>query len=525
MITIAALYLFQHYTDSTSASAYDTMTTLKSVSLAYIAFGIITFLLQSLFGFYVGLFISAWALTILLMLGAQVWLKYWQSMPLSVMAMPQLVEPEQANAVEPPKIEKKVEKVLVIGGGGYIGSALVKRMLENGYKVRLLDLMQFGTEPIEDLLDNPNLEIHVADFRSVDAVLRAMRGIDAVVHLGGLVGDPACAYDEELTIDINLLATRMVAEVAKSVGVERFIFASTCSVYGAGDEMLNEHSELNPVSLYARTKIASEQMLRQLSDADFTPIILRFGTIYGLSGRTRFDLVINLLTAKGLIDGEITVFGGTQWRPFVHVQDAALGVFRALEAPLVLVGNETFNIGSNGQNYTIQQVGEIIHKMIPTAKLLNLGADSDPRNYRVDFSKARNVLGLIPEWTVEKGVSQVIKAFQDGKIDNYKDIKYSNVRFLKEVGMRYFSGEIVSNLNGHALETAPKQQIGTKTIKLDYDYDMPFVIPVNGNNHAAPNQLKQHAIQDNEKDYVIELIGAIANTSSVNGSNGAISNV
>ncbi len=223
--------------------------------------------------------------------------------------------------------------VLVIGGGGYIGSALLPKLLDSGYHVRLLDLLLFGTEPIADVLDHPNLEIVQADFRQVDEVVAAVRGMDTLIHLGAIVGDPACALDEELTIEVNLMATRMIAEVAKGSGVKRFIFASTCSVYGASDEILDERSALNPVSLYARSKIASEKVLRKMADDRFAPVILRFGTIYGLSGRTRFDLVVNLLAAKALIDKQITVFDGDQWRPFVHVDDAAQAVFKVLEAP------------------------------------------------------------------------------------------------------------------------------------------------------------------------------------------------
>src|SRR5690606_17258118 len=153
-----------------------------------------------------------------------------------------------------------------------------------GYRVRLLDLLLFGEEPIREVISHPNLEIIRADFRQVDKIVQAMRGVHAVIHLGGLVGDPACSVDEELTVDINLTATRVVAEVARGEGVQRFIFASTCSVYGAGEDVLDEDSELNPVSLYARTKLASERVLQSMAGPDFAPVILRFGTIYGLSG-------------------------------------------------------------------------------------------------------------------------------------------------------------------------------------------------------------------------------------------------
>jgi nucleoside-diphosphate-sugar epimerase len=262
-----------------------------------------------------------------------------------------------------------------------------------------------------------------------------MRDIDAVIHLGAIVGDPACALDEDLTIEVNLMATRMIAEVAKGFDVHRFIFASTCSVYGAGNEILDERSALNPVSLYAQSKIASEKVLSSMASTTFSPTMLRFGTIYGLSGRTRFDLVVNLLTAKALVDGEITVYGGSQWRPFVHVDDAALAVFEVLEAPIPLVSNQVFNVGSNEQNYTIAQVGELIHDIVPAAKLLNMGSDTDLRNYRVSFDKICRELGFKPQWTVEQGVAQVVEAIESGAVKDYRHAKYSNVKFLNEEGL------------------------------------------------------------------------------------------
>lgn len=324
--------------------------------------------------------------------------------------------------------------MLVIGGAGYIGSALLPKLLDKGYSVTLLDLLLYGTEPIRSVLDDPRLKVLQADFRQVDRVVEATRDVDAVIHMGGIVGDPACALDENLTTEINLMATRMIAEVAKGSGVERFIFTSTCSVYGASDQKLDERSLLNPVSLYARSKIASERVLQKMADDHFAPVILRFGTIYGLSGRTRFDLVVNLLTAKAVVDRQITLFGGEQWRPFIHVDDAALAILLSLESPLPLVRNQILNVGSNEQNYTIRQIGEIIHNLVPSAEIVEMQSNFDPRNYWVDFSKIKNVLGFVPQWTVERGARQVMEALQSGAVGDYQDAKYSNVKFLTEAG-------------------------------------------------------------------------------------------
>ena len=164
----------------------------------------------------------------------------------------------------------------------------------------------------------------------------------------------------------------------------------------------------------------------------FQPTILRFSTIYGLSGRTRFDLVVNLLTAKAKLEGKITVFGGDQWRPFVHVDDAALAVATVLEAPEEIVGSQIFNVGSNDQNYTIEQIGEMVHESVFSAELLINSADSDKRNYRVNFNKIRNQLGFTPNWTVRQGIQQVLDAIANGDISDYADSRYSNVKFLSE---------------------------------------------------------------------------------------------
>jgi len=328
--------------------------------------------------------------------------------------------------------ESKGKQILVIGGAGYIGSALLPKLLDRGHHIRLLDLFLFGKEPIVNVLGHPNLQIVHADFRHVDKIVQAMNGMDEVIHLGAIVGDPACSIDQELTVEVNLMAVRMIAEVAKCCRIRRFCFASTCSVYGASDEMLDERSDLNPLSLYARSKLASEKVLMQMADDNFSPVILRFGTVYGLSGRTRFDLVINLLTAKAIKEGKITLFGGGQWRPFLHVDDAALALLKAIEAPTDLIHSQVFNVGSNGQNYQLGDAARIIQGCVPRAEVVDMGADSDFRNYRVDFTKIKRMLSFTPEWSLERGIKQVIAAFERGEVEDYRSSMYSNVKFLVE---------------------------------------------------------------------------------------------
>lgn len=403
---------------------------LQAVSLAYLIFGALTYLSQGIFFDFLkgylnmprGTLMVSWALSSVFLVSARAWNSLWK-----VVARPERAPGETGTP--------SVRRVLVIGGAGYIGSALIPRLLKEGYYVRVLDMLIYGQEPISQWLNDPHLEVMPADFRQVDRVVNAMQEVDSVIHLGAIVGDPACALDEGLTTEINLMATRMIAEVAKGCGVRHFIFASTCSVYGSSEQALDEHSPLKPVSLYARSKVASEKVLLQMADDNFAPVILRFSTVYGLSGRYRFDLVINLLTAKALLDSEITIFGGNQWRSFVHVDDAARSIMHVLAAPLETVRAQIFNVGADEQNYTIRQIGEMIHSYVPTAHIVNKGDEIDPCNYRVNFGKIRKLLGFDPEWTVEQGIEQVIAAVKSGQVKDYKEPQYSNIKFLTLEGI------------------------------------------------------------------------------------------
>ena len=432
---------------------YKVLVVVQASSLAFIIYGFITYLAQSNFleintsilNFPRWALIMTWALSTAMLVAARAWSVLWK-----IVVKSESTRSKQLNN------EEEIKNVLVIGGAGYIGSALLPGLLDAGYRVRLLDLLLYGTDPIKEWLDHPRLEITQADFRAVEKVVQAMRDMDAVIHLGGLVGDSACAVDERLTLDINLMATRMIAEVAKGSGIRHFIFASTCSVYGASDEKLDEHSELRPVSLYARSKIGSEKELLKLADDRFAPVILRFSTIYGLSGRPRFDLVVNLLTAKALVEHEITIYGGEQWRPLLHVSDAAKAILMVLKAPLGMVRNQVFNVGSNEQNYKINQIGEIIHQFVPDAVIVNKEEMTDPRNYRVSFNKINRVLGYVPDWTVEKGVQQVIEAIQSGKVQDYRNSMYSNIKFLKEEGIYL----LAKNESSWAIDQLSEEMVG-----------------------------------------------------------------
>jgi nucleoside-diphosphate-sugar epimerase len=422
ILALGVFYASGFYTRGRGySSRYKALIVLQAVAVTFLIFGSLSFLLPEFVVLPRAALITGALTAAALIGGSRIWSAIWRR-----------VSYTENTTVVANTPKDRAESVLVIGGAGYVGSALLRKLLDRGYRVRLLDMFMYGNEPIQDMVGHRNLEIVQADFRQVDKIVEAVQGMDAVIHIGAIVGDPACALDEDFTIEVNLTATRMIADVAKAHGINRFIFASTCSVYGASDEYLDERSSLNPVSLYARSKIASERVLLRMANEHFQPTILRFGTVYGLSGRTRFDLVVNLLTAKAVVDSKITVFGADQWRPFVHVEDTALAVVRVLEAPLAAVGSEIFNVGSDAQNKTLGQIGEMIRAQVPTAELIASGTDGDRRNYRVDFSKLKNRVGFAPEWTLEKGVAQVVEAFRSGKVTDYHEARYSNVKFLTE---------------------------------------------------------------------------------------------
>lgn len=323
--------------------------------------------------------------------------------------------------------------ILVTGAAGYIGSLLVRRLLDLGYRVRVLDRLMYGDDAIRDVLHHPRMEMIIADFRDRAVVAHAVAGANAVIHLGAIVGDPACAIDEGFTIDTNFEATCIIANAAKQAGIRRFIFGSTCSVYGASEETLDEHSALNPVSLYANTKIAAERALLDLCDDGFAPVIMRFATAYGHSYRPRYDLAVNVMTAKAVREGQITIHGGEQWRPFVHVDDIARALILALEAPVEKVSGQTFNVGSDEQNHQLKEVGAIIQRLIPRAEVRTNDLVVDKRNYYVRFTKIREMLGFTPIHTLEGSIVEMKQALETGRVMDYRDRRYNNHQYLCQI--------------------------------------------------------------------------------------------
>lgn len=326
-------------------------------------------------------------------------------------------------------------RVLVTGGAGYIGNYIVEELLENGHNVRVLDSMLWGADALDPFGDDPNLEIREGDIRHIEDLSYAMKDREAVVHMAGIVGDPACSVNEQATQAVNVEATKSLVEVCKLHGIDRLVFASTCSVYGASELMeLNEGSYLNPLSLYAESKIDSEDIILhethdRFSDIDITSTILRLGTIFGWSRRMRFDLVVNLLTAKALIESDIPVYGGEQYRPLVHVHDAARAFVDVLEAEEEKIDHQIFNVGDNDLNYQIKKVGRIVEENIEGAEVRFVEHKEDERTYRVSFDKINYILGWEAEYDIADGVREIKEWMETEEITDYTQENMRNSEY------------------------------------------------------------------------------------------------
>jgi len=343
--------------------------------------------------------------------------------------------------------------VLVVGGGGYIGTHVVSQLLEEGYGVRVLDSLFYGRDSLSGFLNNPKFELIEGDVADISKLVKATEGAYAVIHLAGLVGDPACALDENFTLHSNIIITRMLKEVAISAGIQRFIFASSCSVYGASDEIVDETSGLNPVSLYAKTKIESErELLASVSD-EFFVTILRFATVFGHSRRPRFDLVGNLFTAQAFNDRRITVFGGDQWRPFIHVADIARAIVMTLKADPFKVQAQVLNVGDDKLNMTISDLAEKVKSVAEKGvvketpvSIISSGSGQDRRNYNTSFSKIKRLLGFTAKYSIEDGVLEMLNEFKKGSYANYKEPKFSNLEVTKQTSESFKDPKNSENL-------------------------------------------------------------------------------
>ncbi len=325
-------------------------------------------------------------------------------------------------------------RVVVTGGAGYLGNHVVRQLVEKGHEVRILDRLCFGENVTEALNALPGCTFVRGDIRRIADFPELFDGADAIIHLAGLANDPSCDLDPEMALDVNLASTERIADMALTYGVRRFVLASSCSVYGRGMfEILDEGSPTNPISVYAESKLGSERILLERMSASFEPVIARPATLFGWSPRMRFDLAINLMVATAMRNGRINVYGGgKQWRPFIHVRDAARALIVMTEAPAKVVSGEIFNLGADAINYQIIDLAKRILAMFQDVRLEVVKDDEDLRSYHVQFNKIKRVLGFDAEWTADRGAEEIRENLQDERIDPFATIHF-NVRRMKEL--------------------------------------------------------------------------------------------
>ena len=321
-------------------------------------------------------------------------------------------------------------KVLVTGGAGYVGSTLVPLLLAAGHKVRVVDHLAHGGEPLLGVWSHPDFEFVLGDIRDRNTLRSAVSGIDSTVHLAAIVGDPACSREPDLARATNLEASLALIQESRSAGVNRFVFASTCSNYGRmkdPERLVDEDSELSPVSLYAETKVAIERALLDGGRTDkWCPTPLRFSTVYGVSPRMRFDLTVNEFTLELMLKKHLKVFGEQFWRPYIHVRDAGRAILRVLESPEAKVAHRVFNVGDTTQNFQKQQLVELIRRHVPDAVVDYVHKTEDPRDYRVSFTRIQNELGFKITMTVPDGIAETVHLIKCGLLRNLADPAFKN---------------------------------------------------------------------------------------------------
>ncbi len=324
-----------------------------------------------------------------------------------------------------------MKKILITGAAGYIGSVLTRQLLNNGYEVRGIDILNFGGESLVGIYNNPKFEFMYGDIRNTENLQRAIEGIDAVVHLAAIVGDPACAKQAAVAQETNWTASKLLFDMcAKSNSVKRFIFASTCSNYGKmkNTNYVHEESALNPVSLYAKLKVKFENyILTSSSNINLIPTALRFSTVYGLSPRIRFDLTVNEFTRELAFNKELIIFGEQFWRPYCHVEDLARSCVLVLESEQEKIDHKVFGVGDTDENYQKKMLADLLLKVFPNGKISYVHKNEDPRDYKVDFSKIKTELGFSTTKNVKDGIREIANILKDKLLADPFDKKYQNI--------------------------------------------------------------------------------------------------
>lgn len=329
------------------------------------------------------------------------------------------------------KSEKIEKKILVIGGLGYIGSVLVEDLLKKNYKVNILDKNYYGCYLKSKTLKNKNLKIFYGDCRNKTNLKKSLKNCTDVIHLGEIVGDPAVNINENFSIKNNYENTVFVVSECIKNKINKFIFASSCSVYGDSKIKCNEKSKLNPVSLYAKCKIECEKSILSLRSENFCPVILRLSTVYGDSPRKRFDLVVNRFILMAIKRIKIQLYGGESWRPFISTNDVSKLFIKVLVSDDKIVNRQIFNAGSENENYKIIDIIKIIKKIIKL-DFKKIKKNQDKRNYKVSFKKIKKILGFNTEDKLSSTIKTLIKKYKKIKL-NEKNINYYNDKKILKV--------------------------------------------------------------------------------------------
>ena len=327
-------------------------------------------------------------------------------------------------------------KVLLIGGAGYVGSVLTEELLERGYSIKIFDRFYYGYAGIEKFKDR--VEMIKGDMRHLEP--EVLKDVGVVVNLGGLSNDPTAEYNPKANYEMNTLATKLSAELCKKAGIRRYVFASSCSIYDIGvkdeekDVIFDETAEVAPKAAYSSSKFEAEKILLSMKDKDFSPVILRKGTIYGFSYRMRYDLVVNTFVKDALTKGYITpFFGGEMWRPLVDIRDVAKAYILCIEAEEEKVSGEIFNLV-----YRNFRISELALRVRSALKSININIDIKPdyryrgvRSYRVSGEKIKNKLGFIPSISVEDSVIDMVDKIKKYNCLNFDDPIYYNIRWMR----------------------------------------------------------------------------------------------
>ena len=335
---------------------------------------------------------------------------------------------DKINSLKKNYKKKYSQEILLIGGAGYIGSVLTKQLVNEGYKVCVYDKFIYLSEKkFKKIVGSKKLSCVNGDSRHLEKVFDVIRKADAVVHLAEMVGDPLCEKRPEKTYSINYLASISIASICKNLGVEKFIYLSSCSVYGSNTDknLLNENSVINPLSVYAKLKSICEKAIITNFGNYFKPCILRLGTVYGISHRPRYDLVANLFSGLAANKKKIFIEGGEQWRPFISVKDVSNVITKIIKLPKEKSSGQIFNIVS--ENITIKNLGIKVKKLFPKADIRIKKTKKDFRNYRVSSEKAKDMLNFRPKVFLKDEIKSMVKYTKKNRIKNLNSKKYINI--------------------------------------------------------------------------------------------------